>query len=88
MKDLGDLHRVGIESTGFYEAGLTRFLQESGVEVIKVNQSHPHTRARKGKDDAIDAEAATRKELSGEASNVPKTTTRVIESVRLLRGRP
>lgn len=85
MRDLGDLHRVGIESTGSYAAGLTRFLQESGVEVIEVNQPHPHTRARKGKDDAIDAEAAARKALSGEASGTPKTTTGVIESVRLLR---
>ncbi|PWF81990.1 IS110 family transposase [Kocuria rosea] len=85
MTGFGRLDRVGIESTGSYAAGLTRFLQEHGTEVIEVNQPHPHTRARRGKDDAIDAEAAARKALSGEASTRPKTTTGVIESIRLLR---
>lgn len=80
----GVVDRVGVESTGSYAAGLTRYLAEHGVEIIEVNQPHPHTRARKGKDDAIDAEAAARKVISGEATSHPKITTGVIEAIRVL----
>ena len=91
-RDLGDwlamfgpVARVGIESTGSYGAGLTRDLRVRGITVIEINTPHPHTRARKGKDDTIDAEAAARKVLAGEASTQPKITTGVIESIRVLR---
>jgi len=33
------------------------------VPVVEVNQPHRHTRARRGKSDLIDAEAAARKVL-------------------------
>ena len=36
MRSFGDLQRVGVESTGSYGAGLLRFLQASGVEVLEV----------------------------------------------------
>jgi transposase len=81
----GLVGRVGIESTGSYAAGLTRFLVGREITVIEVNSPHPHTRAKKGKDDAIDAEAAARKVLAGDATATPKTTTGAIESIRLLR---
>jgi len=84
MADFGLLDRVGIESTGSYAAGLTRHLIEMGTDVFEVNTPHPHTRARKGKDDTIDAEAAARKVLAGEATTRPKLTTGVIESIRML----
>ncbi len=44
-----------------------------------MNTPHRHIRARVGKDDAIDAEAAARKVLSGEATAVVKDTTQAIE---------
>ena len=82
----GRVERVGIESTGSYAAGLTRFLVGAGVQVVEVNQPHRHTRARRGKSDLIDAEAAARKVLSGEATVAPKATTGLVESIRLLRA--
>lgn len=85
LAGFGVIDKVGIESTGSYAAGLTRFLLEMGVEVVEVNQPHKHLRARKGKDDAIDAEAAALKALSGQAAATPKTTTGAVEAIRFLR---
>lgn len=80
----GVLDKIGMESTGSYSAGLARFLLDAGVEVREVNTPHAHTRARRGKTDAIDAEAAARKVLAGDATTRPKTTTGAVESIRLL----
>lgn len=85
LRSVGSIDRVGVESTGSYGAGLARFLESQQIQVLEVNTPHAHTRAKKGKDDLIDAEAAARKVLSGEASALPKVTTGVIESIRLLR---
>ena len=73
-----------MESTGSYAAGLARFLTEHHIEVLEVNTPHAHTKARVGKDDAIDAEAAARKVLAGVATAHPKRTDSVIESIRFL----
>jgi len=75
LQTFGTIVAVGVESTSAYGAGLTRFLRSAGVTVIEVNQPHPHMRSRRGKTDAIDAEAAARKVLSGEARVIPKDTT-------------
>lgn len=85
LLDFGNISNVGIESTGTYGAGLARYLLGAGVHVVEVNTPHRHTRARVGKSDAIDAEAAARKVLSGEATTVVKDTTGPIESIRVLR---
>jgi transposase len=81
----GPVDRVGVESTGAYGAGLARHLHAEGIQVREVNQPHPHTRRRRGKSDAIDAEAAARKALSGETTIIPKDTTGLVEAIRLLR---
>ncbi len=51
---------------------------------MEVNQPHAHTRSRRGKSDAIDAEAAARKVLAGECVTIPKDTTGIVEAVRQL----
>jgi len=85
LSNLGEIDRVGMECTGSYAAGLTRFLRERGVEVLEVNSTHRAVRARRGKDDPIDAEMAARKVLSGEAHATAKDTTGDIEAIRLLK---
>jgi hypothetical protein len=55
-----------------------------GVRVIEVNQPHPHLQHRRGKTDTIDAEAAARKVLSGEATGLAKTRDGRIEAIRNL----
>ncbi len=75
----------GVESTGSYGAGLTRHLLLAGIEVIEVNRPDAMTRARDGKSDPIDAEAAARAVLNGRATARPKVTTGVVESIRVLK---
>ena len=85
LQQFGRLRTVGVESTASYGAGLTRALVAAGVSVVEVNQPHRQLRYRRGKTDAIDAEGAARKALSGEATSVPKDTTGTVEAIRYLR---
>jgi transposase len=85
MRGLGQLSRVGVEGTGSYGAGLTRYLSAEGIPVIEVNRPSPTTRHQRGKSDPIDAEAAARAVLSGEATATPKDRTGVVEAIRVLR---
>lgn len=36
LRSFGDLRRIGVESIGSYGAGLLRFMQAAGVEVLEV----------------------------------------------------
>jgi transposase len=85
LGSFGEIDRVGIESTGSYAAGLTRHLLAEGVRVLEVNQPHPHTRRRRGKTDAIDAELAARHALGLATAIEPKETTGIVEAIRQLR---
>ena len=75
---------VGAESTGSCGAALTWSLSERGCAVVEVNQPHRHLRARRGKNDAIEADAAARKVPSGEATAAAKDTTGIVEAIRQL----
>ena len=85
LATMGTVERVGMECTGSFAAGLTRYFRERDVDVYEVTSTHRATRARRGKNDAIDAEMAARKVLSGEAKALAKDTTGDIESIRLLK---
>lgn len=85
LQQFGRIDRVGVESTASYGAGLTRHLLGAGIRVIEVNQTHRELRHRHGKTDAIDAEGAARRVLSGEATTLPKDTTGSVEAIRQLR---
>jgi transposase len=85
LASMGEIDRVGMECTGSFAAGLTRFFRDRDVEVLEVNSTHRQVRARRGKDDPIDAEMAARKVLSGEARTLAKDTSGEIESIRLLK---
>ncbi|WP_253951407.1 IS110 family transposase [Arthrobacter sp. R3-55] len=78
----GIISAFGIECTGSYGAGLTRHLLAAGVDVIEVNRGHSLTRSRSRKNDAIDAEEAARKVLSGQCSSPAKDTTGTVEAIR------
>jgi hypothetical protein len=85
LESFGLVARVGVESTGSYAAGLVRFLVERGIVVVEVNQPHAHARRRRGKSDPLDAEAAARTVLAGEATASPKHSGGIVESIRQLR---
>ena len=81
----GEVRQVGIEGTGSYGAGLARWLQAQGVPVLEVARPDRRARRRRGKSDALDAEAAARAVLAGTATAQPKTGTGPIEMLRTLR---
>lgn len=81
----GVIDKFGIELTGSYGAGLTRFLTERDITVVEVNSTDKATRARRGKDDRIDAISAGEKVLSGMARAIPKDTTGPTEAIRVLK---
>ena len=85
MRTFGEVAKVGVEGTGAYGAGLARYLGEAGVEVLEVNRPNRQARRRRGKSDTVDAEAAARAALNGEATIVPKTHAHIVESIRVLR---
>jgi transposase len=85
MRGFGQVAKVGVEGTGAYGAGLARHLSTEGVCVVEVNRPDRAARRRRGKSDTVDAEAAARAALNGEATVVPKSQAGIVESIRILR---
>jgi transposase len=84
-QSLGPVRAFGIEGTGSYGAGLARFLQERGHNVIEVNRPNRQIRHQHGKTDPLDAENAARAVLSGQARAAPKSGTSSVEMIRHLK---
>ena len=82
LAGFGPVVKVGVEGTGSYGVGLTRFLHNEGVAVV--DRPNRQTRRRLGKSDPIDAEAAARAALSGSASVTPKRRDGTVEQIRVL----
>jgi len=80
----GSVMRVGVEGTGSYGVGLSRFLHELGIDVVEVDRPNRQTRRRQGKSDPVDAVAAARAALSGSASVTPKRRDGPVEEMRVL----
>jgi transposase len=85
LRALGRVMKVGVEGTGTYGAGLARDLAAQDVELVEVDRPDRKTRRNKGKSDPIDAIAAARAALSGQAAGAPKTRTGPVEAIRALR---
>ena len=81
----GQVDSVGVEGTGSYGAGLTRFLLDAGVKVVEVDRPDRRIRRQRGKSDPIDAEAAARAVLAGTATAAPKRRDGIVEAIRVLR---
>ena len=85
LRRLGEVERVGVEGTGSYGAGLTAYLQAEGVRVVEINCPNRQQRRSHGKSDPVDALAAARAVLGGEATIEPKTRVGNVEAIRALR---
>ena len=85
LESFGTLTRIGVEGTGCYGAGLTRFLRRRRLRVIEVNRPDRRSRRLRGKSDPLDAESAARRALAGEDRVIPKDTTTIVEAIRVLR---
>jgi transposase len=84
LQGLGSVELVGVESTGSWGAGLTRYLLSAGIKVVEVDRPDRKARRLEGKSDPSDARAAARAALSGRAAAVPKTRDGLVEAVRSL----
>jgi transposase len=85
LECFGAVQCVGVEGTGCYGAGLTRFLRRHDVAVVEVNRPDRRMRRTRGKSDPLDAENAARRALAASDTAVPKDTTTIVESIRALR---
>ena len=84
-RSLGSVRAFGVEGTGSYGAGLARFLREAGHVVREVGRPDRRLRRRHGKTDHLDAEAAARAVLGGQATALPKGGTSRVEMIRHLK---
>lgn len=80
----GNVIQAGVEGTGSYGHRLARYLTDAGVRVVEVNRPDRSRRRRRGKSDPVDAEAAARAVLSGDATAVPKDRTGPVGQLRAL----
>jgi transposase len=80
----GEIQVVGVEGTGSWGVGLSRFLHDHEIMVVEVDRQNRQTRRRVGKSDSTDAVAAARAALSGSASVTPKTRNGPVEQIRIL----
>ena len=81
---LGPVLRVGVEGTGSWGVGLSRFLICAGVVVVEVDRPNRQTRRKQGKSDPTDAVSAARAALSGTATVTPKSRNGPVEQMRVL----
>lgn len=82
----GRVVAFGVEGTGSYGIGLTRFLRRVGHTVYEVARPpRKDERRLAGKSDTIDAEHAARQVLAGTATAVPKLGDGDIETLRLVK---
>jgi transposase len=84
MRSFGAVRRVGVESTGSYGAGLLRFLQQAGIEVLEVTTPDAHDRRRRGKNDDLDAQSAAHAAFAGRRTVTPRSRDGMIEALRVL----
>jgi transposase len=84
LETFGDVTKIGIEGTGSYGSGLSRYLRRAGIEVIEVDRPNREERRRSGKSDPLDAVEAARAALSGRASGRPKSRDGAVEAIRVL----
>ena len=85
LRSFGPVDLVGVEGTGSYGAGLTRYLHAEAVRVVEVDRPNRQRRRRRGKSDPQDAITAARAAQSGDAQGEAKTRDGNVESMRVLR---
>jgi hypothetical protein len=84
LETFGEVTKVGIEGTGSYGVGLSRYLRRKGIDVVEVNRPNRQARRNHGKSDPLDAIEDARAALSGRASGAGKTNDGPVEAIRVL----
>ena len=76
MGAFGSLQRVGIEATGTYGAGLLRYMQKAGIEVLEVTTPDKHDRRKaRGKTMILTRRTRPMQRLPASAPSRPKAAT-------------
>lgn len=81
----GPIAAVGVEGTGSWGVGITRYLTNSGVRCREVNRPNRQHRRRHGKSDTADAIAAARAVQAHDAAGAPRGNHALAESLRVNR---
>jgi transposase len=84
LETYGDVTKVGVEGSGSYGAGLSKYLRSAGVVVIEVDRPNRAERRRRGKSDPLDAIEAARAALGGKAKSIAKSKDGAVEAIRAL----
>ncbi|MGW0765273.1 IS110 family transposase [Streptomyces sp. NPDC002676] len=84
-RKLGAVRRAGVEGTGTFGAGLSRYLLAQRVQVYEVNRPDRTARRLLGKSDPLDAQAAARAVLSGRARAQAKTGDGPVHTARMFK---
>jgi transposase len=84
LESFGEVTKVGLEGTGSYGAGLSKFLRQAEIAVIEVDRPNRAERRRSGKSDPLDAVEAARAALGGRATSVAKSKDGGVEAIRAL----
>jgi transposase len=82
---IGRITAWGVEGTGSYGVGLASYLRRNGHRLVEVNRGDRRSRRTNGKTDTLDAEAAARSVLSGEAAAIPKSADGTVEMIRQIK---
>jgi transposase len=80
----GSVIQIGVEGTGSWGVGLSRFLTGAGVVVVEVDRPNRQQRRKVGKSDPSDAVSAARAALSGSVAVTPKSRNGTVEQMRVL----
>src|ERR1700729_3961277 len=73
LEGFGPVSHVGVEGTGAWGAGLSRYLRAQKVQVVEVSRPNRQRRRLKGKSDPLDAVGAARSVQAGDACGIPKS---------------
>jgi transposase len=84
LESFGEVAKVGVEGTGSYGAGLSKFLRLADIDVIEVDRPNRAERRRSGKSDSLDAVEAARAALGGRATGIAKSKDGAVEAIRVL----
>jgi transposase len=79
----GTVRMAGVEGTGTFGAGLSRYLLAQQIQVFEVNRPDRTARRLLGKSDPLDAQAAARAVLSGRARARAKSGDGPVHSARM-----
>jgi transposase len=83
MRSFGDLQRIGVECTGSYGAGLLRYMQTAGVDILEVTAPDKLDRRRRGKNDDFDAQSAAHAAFAKRRTVTPRSRDGMVESLRV-----